>query len=46
MNISKQAWLGFAIGLATPFVFLPLLEKWGVWMRYLFPYWYWVLDFV
>ena len=25
MNISKEAWLGFGIGLATPFVFLPLV---------------------
>ena len=25
MNISKQAWFGFAISLATPFVFLPLV---------------------
>ncbi len=25
MNISKEAWLGFGIGLATPFVFLPMV---------------------
>jgi len=25
MNISKDAWIGFVIGLATPFVFLPLV---------------------
>ena len=25
MNISKEAWIGFVIGLVTPFVFLPLV---------------------